>query len=51
MFKKILKCSVLVLMAVVIAACNQDDRRHDRDGNGASCYRNGHGSAYCHRNL
>ncbi len=48
MFKKILKCSVFVLVAIAIAACNQNDHR-DR-GNGASCYRNGHGSAYCHRN-
>lgn len=49
MFKKILQYSVLVLMAVVVVACHENDRR-DRDGNGASCYRNGHGSAYCHRN-
>ncbi len=49
MFKKVLQCSVFVLIAIVTAACHQNDH-HRGDGNGASCYRNGHNSAYCHRN-
>ncbi len=53
MFKSILKCSIFVLVVLTVAACNQDDdRRHrgDGDGNGATCYRNGHSSASCHKN-
>ncbi|MCD6046123.1 MAG: hypothetical protein K0R48_1286 [Gammaproteobacteria bacterium] len=50
MFKNILKCSIFALMAITTVACHQDDHRHRGDGNGASCYRNGHSSVYCHRN-
>jgi len=52
MFKNILKCSIFVLMVFAIVACDKDDdnRFHRGDGNGASCYRNGHNSVNCHRN-
>jgi hypothetical protein len=50
MFKKISQCSVIVLMAIVIAACHQNDRHWRDNGNGnVNCYHH-NGNVNCHRN-